>query len=428
MAAGGELSVSPGTFARPSRAGETLDRLFALAIAVCVIATLLVLLPGIHGHAILPTLDLVLDTVAFVACASLTALAWSRFRERKVIAAAYHAAAFLALAVAYGIGVLVSLQHGESIGSLEQPQNVQVLVFAVARLAAAVLFVIAGVFTGRRTYGWNPAWILVAPTLAVLVAGLVGQWVDPPPDALQIIRFGDASGLPQVTPFGAIVHLVTAVLFFMGAYASRVLWRASRSVIDGWIAVGLVFAGFGELHWTLYPSAHPGQVSTGDLLRLACSVCLLVGLAGAFRAGLRELRAANVELAGLRDADVERAALEERTRLARELHDGLAQDLWLAKLKTGELASMDGLPAEAHRAALDAVAAIDVGLGEARQAVAACAARHTRTRASATWSAAASRTMATGSGCVSSSPSRANMRRTSHHGRRPRSSALPRRR
>ncbi len=83
--------------------------------------------------------------------------------------------------------------------------------FAVARLAAAILFVIAGVYTGRPTYGWNPVWILVAPTLAVLLAALVGRLFDPPPDALLIITFEDPSGLPHITPFGAAVDIATAV-------------------------------------------------------------------------------------------------------------------------------------------------------------------------------------------------------------------------
>jgi signal transduction histidine kinase len=110
-------------------------------------------------------------------------------------------------------------------------------------------------------------------------------------------------------------------------------------------------------------------VSTADLLRLACSGCLIAGLASAFRASQRALRTANVELGQLRDAEVERAAMEERTRLARELHDGLAQDLWLAKLRAGELLAMADLPADARRAAAGAAAAIDVGLGDARDAV-----------------------------------------------------------
>ena len=197
---------------------------------------------------------------------------------------------------------------------------------------------------GRRTAG-DPPGSWSHRCSRVFAAALVGWMFDPPPGSLLIITFEDSSGLPHITPFGAAVHLTTSALFFAGAYVSRDLWHAGRSVIDGWIAVGLVFAGFAELHWVLYPSAHPGQVSTADVLVLAFSACLLAGMASAFRANQRELRAANVELGELRDAEVERAATEERTRLARELHDGLAQDLWLAKMRTGELLAMDGLAA-----------------------------------------------------------------------------------
>ena len=312
-----------------------------------------------------------MDTVALVACSTLTALAWARYREYRVIAAAYHASAFMALTAAYGMAVFVSLQRSSTVAALAEPEDVQVLVFAIAQLAAAIMFVIAGVFTHRQTYGWHPPLMLVLPTLAVLLAALVGRWVGPPPDQLLIIEFTVVSGLPHVTPFGAGLHLVTAGLFFVGAWASRALWRDERALIDAWIAIGLVFAGFAELHWILNPSAHPGQVSTGDLLRLACSITLLYGLENAVRTGLSELRAANVELAGYRHVEVERAALEERARLARELHDGLAQDLWLAKLRTGELAGMDGLRTEVGRAVEDVAAAIDIAIGEARQAVAA---------------------------------------------------------
>jgi len=371
VAAEGELPLARTVLTRAERDRGVLDRLFNLAVVACLGITVLVLLAVVHGHAILPAVDLALDTISLVVSLALTALAWARFRERRVTVAAYHAAAFLALAVAYAIAVAVSLGQGDSMGSLAQPENVQVLVFAVARLAAASFFVVGGMFTRRPTYGQNPVGILAAPALAVLLAAVLGALVGTPPDALQILRFTNPSGLPDTTPFGAALHLVTGALFFIGAWASRAQWRAGVSVIDGWIAIGLVFAGFAELHWTLYPSAHPGQVSVGDLLLLASSISLLLGLESAVRANLRELQGANLELAELRESDLERVALEERTRLARELHDGLAQDLWLAKLRTGELASMEGLPVEARRAVQDAVAAIDVGLGEAREAVAA---------------------------------------------------------
>jgi signal transduction histidine kinase len=348
-----------------------MERLLRASVAVCVLATTAILLPGVHGHAVMPAVDLVLDTIALLASVMLTLLAWARFRERRAIVAAYHASAFLALSAAYGIALLFSLEHSGSIDRLAEPEDAQDLVFAIASLAAAILFVVAGSFTGRRTYGWHPARIIAVPSLAVVAAALVALAVGEPPEALQVIRFDDPTGLPHITPFGAAVSVVTASLFFLGAYVSRGLLRRDRSIIDGWIAIALVFAGFGELQWALYPSAHPGQVSTADLFRLASFLTLLLGLESAVRAGLRELRAANVELAALRDADVERAALEERARLARELHDGLAQDLWLAKLRTGQVAAMDGLPPEARRAVEEASSAIDSGLADAREAVAA---------------------------------------------------------
>ena len=64
------------------------------------------------------------------------------------------------------------------------------------------------------------------------------------------------------------------------------------------------------------------------------------------------------------------AAAAERERLARELHDGLAQDLWLAKLKVTRLAAQPDLGSEARALTDEVTAAVDAGMAEARQAVA----------------------------------------------------------
>jgi hypothetical protein len=42
-------------------------------MAACVVASLVVLVPGIHGHAVQPAFDLVMDTTAAVVCMTLTA-------------------------------------------------------------------------------------------------------------------------------------------------------------------------------------------------------------------------------------------------------------------------------------------------------------------------------------------------------------------
>jgi signal transduction histidine kinase len=58
----------------------------------------------------------------------------------------------------------------------------------------------------------------------------------------------------------------------------------------------------------------------------------------------------------------------ERGRLAREVHDGLAQDLWYARLKQGRLAQVvEG--EEAKELVEEVMNAIDRGIAEARQTV-----------------------------------------------------------
>lgn len=59
----------------------------------------------------------------------------------------------------------------------------------------------------------------------------------------------------------------------------------------------------------------------------------------------------------------------ERARLAREIHDGLAQDLWLAKLTASKLARHPALDAEARALCDELLRSIDAGLAEARSAV-----------------------------------------------------------
>jgi signal transduction histidine kinase len=139
---------------------------------------------------------------------------------------------------------------------------------------------------------------------------------------------------------------------------------------DRYLAVGLVVAAFSQVHTAIMPGTYAGLVTSGDLLRLAFDVILLLGIDAQAAEILGRMRSANAELARLRTADVELAALQERTRLSRELHDGLAQDLWLAKLTTGRLAGLPGLDGEARALARELGETIDAGLAEAQQAVA----------------------------------------------------------
>lgn len=88
----------------------------------------------------------------------------------------------------------------------------------------------------------------------------------------------------------------------------------------------LIFAAFNQLHSAIYPGTYASLVTTADVLRLVFYAILLLGVQTETRADLRALRQANRELETLPEAEAVRAALEEGTRLAREIHDGLVQD------------------------------------------------------------------------------------------------------
>jgi signal transduction histidine kinase len=96
---------------------------------------------------------------------------------------------------------------------------------------------------------------------------------------------------------------------------------------------------------------------------------LLTALAAESRGDLRAVREANAQLVRLRDADVARATADERARLAREIHDGMSQELWLARLKQGRLLQEPDLSESARSLAGEVSGAIENALAEARQAI-----------------------------------------------------------
>jgi signal transduction histidine kinase len=96
-------------------------------------------------------------------------------------------------------------------------------------------------------------------------------------------------------------------------------------------------------------------------------MALLVGIDAEARSDLRTLRRAYAALDRLRVTEAERAALEERARLAREIHDGLAQHLWFAKLKHDRLTPL--VPEEARPLSSEVGQALDAAIVEARQAL-----------------------------------------------------------
>jgi signal transduction histidine kinase len=121
----------------------------------------------------------------------------------------------------------------------------------------------------------------------------------------------------------------------------------------GWFAAGATVAAFARVNYFLFPSLYSEWVYTGDFLRLAFYLLLLVGAAREIRGYWASVTAA--------------AVLEERRRIARELHDGLAHELAFIVTEGARLSERRKQDVDVAEIAV----AAERALGESRRAIAA---------------------------------------------------------
>jgi signal transduction histidine kinase len=349
-----------------------------LLIGLTAFTAVAFLTPVISVALINERLDLIINTGASIGALAIAGLAWARYRVTAEAAAFAQAAAFLALGTVNAAALLVlAANRGAELGfSLDDPGPLPVLSFMLARFVAAALLLVGGVWAIRRTT-LRPHWagVMVAvPTVFTLALLSVLSRTDPESLLSQaaydhLRRLPGDPLEPSLLSAGLLgVQLGIGAMFLAGAgFAYRTVIRDHRPA-DAYLAIGLVLAAFSQVHAAVNPGSYAALVTTGDFLRVGFYAVLLAGVFVQSRSDVRTIQEANAELRLLRDAEVNRALLEERGRVAREMHDGLAQDLWTARLKQGRLASMvDG---EGQRAlAQEVIDAIDTGIADARQAV-----------------------------------------------------------
>jgi signal transduction histidine kinase len=355
------------------------DLVLGAAVVGLTIASLAALLPGPRFELKSTSLDLVLNTLTAVAAAGAAALAWIRYRIEREASAILESAAFLVLFTTRALLIGVSIVgHPDRVGlTLDSAQQWPIYAWTFARLTTALLLVLAAGATLTRSKRLPiPTLALeVGPSLALLalIAMLPAaeRWLPTllGADGLAALR-GNGDVFPGMEPPGLAIQAIVALFYLRGAQLYRDIFRQRGRRYAGFLSIALLVAAFSQLHWAILPGIYQPLVTLDDLMRAAFSVILLLGIDAQSRADVRALRLANARLHALRRADAERASLEASARLAREVHDGLSQDLWLAKLTQARLSAVKGLPNEAQALNEQLGDAVDRALGGARAVLA----------------------------------------------------------
>jgi signal transduction histidine kinase len=334
--------------------------------ALAVVTIVLWLAPLISGRITAPLVDIVINVAATLVGGAVSILAWVRWRETGGVGALYESAAFVVLTATNGVTLgLVLIGRGDLFGlDPTEPGAASVYFWTLARLLAAALLVAGAVRGLRGTRPPDrPLAIAVGPAIGLLVIAVAlasRASAQPVPAEAGLTLENTVVVALQVVIFG--FYLAAAVLF-------RRLYLRERLVSHAFLAVGLVVAAFSQLHFAMNPIVTTGIVTSGDVLRLVFNAILFLGIQAELQGDLAALRGANVELRRLRDVDAANAGIAERSRLAREIHDGLAQDLWYAKLKQGRLVQAPELKDETRTTGREVLSALDAALADARQAV-----------------------------------------------------------
>ena len=181
------------------------------------------------------------------------------------------------------------------------------LVLAVAALAPRQVL-----DRPRRAQWLALTGLLSFVTLTVLLVSVAGQRL---PRGTAFGVDARSAAWPNLHQQPALFGMQVATGALFAVAASGFLRGAERRGDEflAWLAAASVLAAVSRVNYALYPTRFTDWVYTGDGFRLLFYITLLVG-------SMREISFYWREAA-------EAAVLEERRRIARDLHDGLAQEI-----------------------------------------------------------------------------------------------------
>ena len=282
-----------------------------LAALLGAILALFLTHPGMRTRFNLPELRLVLETTMALAGLLVAVLAAARFSAEGRRVDLLLASGFLVASLSgAGFGIAPVLGGAPSRPAEEWAS-------LLGGMLGAALIAIAPFVRGRtRRRDWAIANAVAAAGLVLFVAwSLLRDAGDGLPNLNLRVDQTQPFYLTGVLALQAMIMLVAVV-----GWGER--FRKRQDDLSRWLALGFTLMLFAALQLVFQPIVGGNWVSQGDFLRMLAYVVILVG---AWRA--------------IRFAEFGRAVAEERSRVAREIHDGLAQYLFAVSTHASMLES-----------------------------------------------------------------------------------------
>jgi signal transduction histidine kinase len=299
-----------------------------------------------------PPLHVAFETAEALIASIVGLVLFGRFRESRLARdlLLVYALALLALTnVVFSVIPTIVLQDRPDIVFAWAPASIRLL-------AAGLLVMSAFVLGERKARIRRPsAAISAAAVLTIeIIGGIVVGFRDSLPEPLGDFVLPTELGAPffQGHPLFMVFQAANMLLLGIAAYGFGRHAARDNDESMHWIAAGCVIGAYARLHYLLFPSLYTDFVYTGDLLRLAFYVLLLVG-------GVREIQS-------FWEGRTASAVAEERQRFARDLHDGAAQELLFILAQTrrmlkgkGDEEDLKSLASAADRAVYESRRAIN---------------------------------------------------------------------
>ena len=294
-------------------------------VSLLALGTVLLAVTGRLDGYELPNARIALDTAVAVVASIVAILAAIRFLVEGRVMDLLLAGGFLAIGAGTFAFAVASVLAGGKLGSTEAWAAIGAGLLGTALIAVAP-------FLTRRATARRRA---LTATISLVIVVLCGIWLD-----ARLLGLGVAGPDTARPPAVVVSYALLTVLSLVAVIGFGLRFRRYGRDLDSWLTLALTLVVFADLQSVLAPARSSDYVLQSDALRILAFAVLLVGV---WRA--------------IGQAEFGRAVAEERARVARDIHDGLAQYLFALSTQVSMLESGAELEGVLPRLKLAATAA-----------------------------------------------------------------------